>query len=78
MNLAHSEKAGKAAELSLALQATQHEKVVSALRRELASLQSGPDLRTAYAELEERNREMDDLLRAKCTEIEEFDDRILE
>ncbi|KAG6335470.1 hypothetical protein ID866_3620 [Astraeus odoratus] len=78
LNLAQSEKAGKGAELSLALQTTQHEKVVSALRRELASLQSGPDLRTALAELEERNREMDDLLRDKCAEIEGYDDRILE
>ncbi|KIJ22018.1 hypothetical protein PAXINDRAFT_124443 [Paxillus involutus ATCC 200175] len=78
LSLAESEKAGKAAELNLALQATQHERVLSALRRELASLQSGPDLRTALAELEERNQEMDDLLKAKCQEIEEYDDRILE
>ncbi|KIJ66214.1 hypothetical protein HYDPIDRAFT_128845 [Hydnomerulius pinastri MD-312] len=74
LKLAQSEKAGKAAELSLALQATQHDKLVSALRREIASLQSGPDL----AELEERNQEMDELLRAKTTELEEYDDRILE
>ncbi|KAF9225536.1 hypothetical protein BS17DRAFT_751415 [Gyrodon lividus] len=78
LSLAESEKAGQVAELNLALQATQHEKILSALRRELASLQSGPDLRTALAELEERNREMDDLLKTKCHEIEEYDDRILE
>ncbi|KIK95351.1 hypothetical protein PAXRUDRAFT_11499 [Paxillus rubicundulus Ve08.2h10] len=78
LSFAESEKAGKAAELNLALQATQHERVLSALRRELASLQSGPDLRTALAELKERNQEMDDLLKAKCQEIEEYDDRILE
>lgn len=77
-NLAQSEKAGKAAELSLALQSTQHEKVVAAFRHELASLQSGPDLHAALAELEEKNREMDDLLRAKCAEIEGYDDQILE
>ncbi|KAI6163916.1 hypothetical protein EDD17DRAFT_1476008 [Pisolithus thermaeus] len=78
LNLAQSEKAGKAAELSLALQSTQHEKVVAAFRHELASLQSGPDLHTALAELEEKNRELDDLLRAKCAEIEGYDDQILE
>ncbi|KAF9245857.1 hypothetical protein BU15DRAFT_40870 [Melanogaster broomeanus] len=78
LSLAESEKAGKAAEFNLALQATQHEKVLSALRHELASLQSGHDLRTALVQLQERNREMDDLLKAKCQEIEEYDDRILQ
>lgn len=78
LNLARSEKAGKAAELSLALQTTQHEKVIVALQRELASLQSGSDLRVTLAESEEKNREMDDLLKTKCAEIEEYDDRILE
>jgi len=78
LTLAESEKAGKAAEFNLTLQATQHEKVVAALRREVASLQYGPELRSALADLEEKNQEMDDLLRAKCQEIEEYDDRILE
>ena len=76
--LAESEKASKAAEFELTLQTTQHEKVVTALRREIASLQSGPDLRSALADLEEKNRDMDGLLKAKCQEIEEYDDRILE
>ena len=76
--LAESEKAGKTAEFNLSLQAAQHEKVVAALRREVASLQFGPELRSTLADLEEKNREMDDLLRAKCQEIEEYDDRILE
>ncbi|KAH7886046.1 hypothetical protein F5I97DRAFT_1809487 [Phlebopus sp. FC_14] len=78
LSLAQSEKASKAAELSLALQATQHEKLVSALRRELASVRSAPDLQPALAELEDRNREMDELLRAKCAEIEGYDDKILD
>lgn len=77
-SLAESEKACKAAEFNLTLQTTQHEKVVTALRREIASLQSGPELHAALADLEEKNREMDDLLRVKCQEIEEYDDRILE
>ena len=78
LTLAESEKAGKAAEFNLTLQATQNDKVVAVLRREIASLQSGPELRSALTDLEEKNREMDDLLRAKCQEIEEYDDRILE
>ncbi|KAF8560108.1 hypothetical protein OG21DRAFT_26712 [Imleria badia] len=78
LTLAESEKAGKVAEFNLTLQTTQHEKVAAALRREIASLQYGPELRSALAELEEKNREMDDLLRTKCQEIEEHDDRILE
>ncbi|KAG8219577.1 hypothetical protein J3R82DRAFT_528 [Butyriboletus roseoflavus] len=77
LSLAESEKAGKAAEFNLTLQTTQHEKVVAILRREIASLQSGPELRSALADLEEKSREMDDLLRVKCQEIEEYDDRIL-
>lgn len=78
LSLAESEKAGKAAEFNLTLQTTQHEKVVTALRREIASLQAGPELHSALADLKEKNREMDNLLRAKCQEIEEYDDRILE
>lgn len=78
LTLAGSEKAGKAAEFNLTLQTTQHEKVVAVLRREIAALQFGPELRSALADLEEKNREMDELLRAKCQEIEEYDDRILE
>lgn len=48
------------------------------VQRELSSLRSQPNLQDALAELEERNNEMEELLRAKCTEIEENDDRALE
>ncbi|KAG9314126.1 hypothetical protein JVU11DRAFT_4911 [Chiua virens] len=78
LSLVESEEACKVAELNLTLQTTQHEKVVTTLRREVASLQSGPELRSALVDLEEKNHEMDGLLRAKCQEIEEYDDRILE
>ncbi|KAG2076967.1 hypothetical protein BDR04DRAFT_1089250 [Suillus decipiens] len=78
LRLAQSEKAGKAAELSLALQITQHEKAMSSLRWELDAVRSEPKLHDVVAELEEKNREMDQLLQSKCTEIEEYDDRILE
>ncbi|KAH7930915.1 hypothetical protein BV22DRAFT_1053449 [Leucogyrophana mollusca] len=78
MNLAQSEKSGKAAEINLALQGAQHEQILSVLRRELASLQSQPNLQDALIDLEERNREMDELLKSKCAEIEDYDDKILE
>ena len=76
--LAQSEKAGKAAELSLALEIAQHDKAMASLRRELDRVRSGPKLDDIIAELEEKNREMDQLLQGKCAEIETYDDRILE
>ncbi|KAG2044351.1 hypothetical protein BDR03DRAFT_908619 [Suillus americanus] len=78
LRLAQSEKAGKAAELSLALQTTQHEKAMSSLQWELDAVRSEPKLHDVVAELEEKNREMDQLLQNKCAEIEDYDDRILE
>ncbi|GLB35826.1 hypothetical protein LshimejAT787_0301140 [Lyophyllum shimeji] len=76
--LARSEKAAKAAEVNLSLQGAQHKREVSELNRQLAALQSQPNLQKALAELEERNNEMEELLRNKCAEIEENDDRALE
>ncbi|OAX44932.1 hypothetical protein K503DRAFT_795214 [Rhizopogon vinicolor AM-OR11-026] len=78
LRLAQSEKAGKAAELSLALRTTQHDKAMASLRRELDTVRSEPKLLDVVAELEEKNREMDHLLQSKCAEIEDYDDRILE
>ncbi|KAG2155503.1 hypothetical protein DEU56DRAFT_724162 [Suillus clintonianus] len=78
LRLAQSEKAGKAAELGLALQTTQHEKAMESLRWELDAVRSEPKLQDVVAELEEKNREMDELLQSKCAEIEDYDDRILE
>lgn len=51
---------------------------MSQIQRELAMLKSRPNLENALAELEDRNNEMEDLLRDKCREIEENDDRALE
>lgn len=78
VRLAQSEKAGKAAELSLVLETTQHDKAMASLRRELDRVRSEPKLHDVVAELEEKNREMDQLLQSKCAEIENYDDRILE
>lgn len=76
--LSRSEKSGKEAEINLSLQNVRHEQVVAGLRRELAALKANPRLDEVVAELEERNREMDELLKSKCAEIEENDDRVLE
>lgn len=66
------------AEVNLSLQSAQHKREVSQLHRELElELESSkvrPDLEKAVSELEERNNEMEDLLRRKCEEIEENDD----
>jgi myosin protein heavy chain len=48
------------------------------LQRELQLLRSQPNLSDIVCELEERNNEMEELLRNKCAEIEENDDRALE
>lgn len=56
----------------------QHEQAVAALRRDLNALRANPKLEDKVIELEERHQEMEELLRSKCQEIEENDDRVLE
>ena len=48
------------------------------LQKEVDALRSKPDLTAALIELEERNNEMEELMREKCAEIEENDDKVLE
>lgn len=76
--LARSEKSGKATQVNLSLQSVQHKREMADLRREVEALSSKPDLEEALVELENRNNEMEELLKAKCAEIEENDDRALE
>jgi myosin protein heavy chain len=76
--LVHTEKLAKAAEVNLSLQGAQHKRETADVQRELTLLRSQPNLADALSELEERNNEMEELLRSKCTEIEENDDRALE
>ena len=73
-----AEKAGKSAEINLSLQTVQNEKLVSSLRKELAALRESSKLEGTVAELKEQNAEMEELLRAKCLEIEDNDDRFIE
>ncbi|KAK7063994.1 Wd40 containing snare-dependent exocytosis protein [Favolaschia claudopus] len=75
---ARVEKACKAAEVNLSLQNAQHKREMTELQRQLSAMHSQPDLTHALAELEERNNEMEELLKNKCAEIEENDDRALE
>jgi hypothetical protein len=51
---------------------------VSDLRKELEALQESSKLEETVLELRERNEEMEELLKAKCLEIEENDDRFIE
>ncbi|KAF8634898.1 hypothetical protein AX15_000646 [Amanita polypyramis BW_CC] len=77
-DFSHLEKSCKAAEVNLSLQGAQHKREMAELQRDLNALRSKPDLTAALVELEERNNEMEELLRKKCAEIEENDDKVLE
>ncbi|ESK92696.1 hypothetical protein Moror_15991 [Moniliophthora roreri MCA 2997] len=77
-NLAQAQKACNTAEMNFNLQSAQHKREMLNLTRELASLKARPNLEDALAELEERNNEMEELLKLKCAEIEENDDRVIE
>lgn len=72
------EKSCKAAEVNLSLQSAQHKREMAELQKEVDALRSKPDLTAALIELEERNNEMEELMREKCAEIEENDDKVLE
>lgn len=71
------EKTAKSAEVKLDLQVAQHNKAVETLRKELAALQETAKLEDTVADLQDRNTEMEELLKAKCQEIEENDDRFI-
>jgi hypothetical protein len=73
-----SDTAAKMAQMQLAFQKSEHEQKLSTLHRELANLRRQPKLEERVAELEEQNQQMDDMLRTKCAEIEENDDRFIE
>ncbi|OCH89537.1 hypothetical protein OBBRIDRAFT_778313 [Obba rivulosa] len=73
-----SEKACKAAEAASAMQSIQHEQDLASLRRQLQALRESPKLEDTIIELQEKNAEMEELLKSKCQEIEENDDRFIE
>jgi len=72
------EQANAAAKTNLGLLTAQHKREMAEVQRELDRHRSKQNLQAIIAELEERNEEMERLLKEKCTEIEENDDRVLE
>ncbi|CCM03743.1 uncharacterized protein FIBRA_05889 [Fibroporia radiculosa] len=72
------EKDCKSAEAALSMREIQHEQTLASLRRELNALRADPKLEDRLTELQERNLEMEELLKSKCLEIEENDDRFIE
>lgn len=77
-DLSRSKESGKEIEYQLSIECGNQEKMATSLRRELASLKALPNLEGVVAELEEKVRDMDELLRGKCEEIEANDDRVFE
>ncbi|KAJ2914770.1 hypothetical protein MD484_g5634, partial [Candolleomyces efflorescens] len=72
-----AEQANAKATLNLSLLTAQHKREMAEMQREVERLRSKSNLEQTIAELEERNQEMDQLLKQKCIEIEENDDRTL-
>ena len=64
--------------MNLSLQSAQFKRELAQLQGKLATLESQPKLEEALADVQERNNELEELLEAKCAEIEGNDDRILE
>ena len=62
----------------MSLLTAQHKRELADIQRELDRLRSNGNPERVIAELEERNRDMEQLLKQKCAEIEENDDRALE
>jgi len=73
-----TEREGKAAEMQLTFQTTQHNQTVASLKREMQLLQAASQPDERIQELEEKIGYMDDLMRSKTQEIEENDDRFIE
>ncbi|RPD57111.1 hypothetical protein L227DRAFT_594892 [Lentinus tigrinus ALCF2SS1-6] len=72
------DKLAQTTEANLAMQTIQHEQLVASLRRELNALRAQPSLEDEIVELKEKNAEYEELLRAKCLEIEENDDKFID
>ena len=53
------------------------QKTVEDLRKDITALEASAKLVDTVADLQERNEELDNVLKAKCQEIEENDDRFI-
>lgn len=76
--LQQSEQAAQAAEIKYTFQMSQNEQTIASLRREVGALRGNSSIQETITELQEKNAEMERLLRAKCLEIEENDDKFIE
>ncbi|KZT72868.1 hypothetical protein DAEQUDRAFT_550302 [Daedalea quercina L-15889] len=76
--LLQTEKALQGLEAESSMRQIQQEQTINVLKRDLRVLQSNPSLEEKIADLEERNTELEELLRNKCNEIEENDDRFID
>ena len=65
-------------EANLAMREIQHKQTVTSLRNELSALRAQPSAEEEIVALAEKNKEYEELLRQKCEEIEENDDRFIE
>ncbi|PIL31385.1 transporter [Ganoderma sinense ZZ0214-1] len=72
------DKLAQTKEANLAMQSIQHEQTIASLKRELNALRTQPRFEDELAELKEKNAEYEELLRAKCLEIEENDDKFID
>ncbi|KAI5118053.1 hypothetical protein M0805_005900 [Coniferiporia weirii] len=80
--LSESQKSGKTAEMNLLLIGQQHERAVSSLQAQLKEHEKhgarAQELQSIISEMKEQINEMDSLLRAKCAEIEDNDDKFIQ
>lgn len=76
--LVELEKAYQGLEAESSMREIQQEQTINALKRDLQAMRANPSLEEKIADLEERNMDLEELLRNKCTEIEDNDDRIIE
>lgn len=80
--LAQAQKSGRTAEMNLLLIGQQHERTISSLRNQLKEHEKDAEriqkLQQIVGEMKEQISEMETLLRAKTTEIEENDDKFIQ
>ncbi|KAH8119780.1 hypothetical protein DFH11DRAFT_1500181 [Phellopilus nigrolimitatus] len=82
VTLSQSEKSGKTAEMNLLLMDQQHERTISNLRSQLKKHKNDgekiQELQHTVEEMREQVSEMEGLLKAKCEEIEDNDDKFIQ
>lgn len=78
LDLASSQAACNKARITLDMTNANHARETERMEQEITALMSKGNLEEALADLEERNNEMEELLKQKCAEIEDNDDKTLE